>query len=205
MIFTNNARIGLLAFLLVISTGCARTRPESKAATGNSPQVAAKLMPARSASPTPSPQITASSITGLVSTLEDETQDLPDGKIAWVSYWKLCWDVYPGAQGYELETMTGEGVSRKLRRQTETCFRLEVAKGRNEKSRGLFNRELMLASISGQIAYRVRASLDGNRATEWSPLMEAGKAERITSPPPKKDSSRGNFASGSDGARGRRF
>jgi hypothetical protein len=190
MIFTNNARICLLASLLVIclATGCARHTPQSKTALASSSQSAAKPMPSPPASPTPSPQITSFAITGLVSTLEDETQDLPDGKIAWVTYWKLCWDGYPGAQGYELETMTGEGVSRKLRRQTETCFRLEIAKGRNEKSKGLFNRELMLASISGQIAYRVRACLDGNQATTWSPLMEAGKAERSSSPTKKKAS-----------------
>lgn len=97
--------------------------------------------------------------------------------MAWTTYWKLCWNAYPGAQGYELETLTGEGVSRKLRRQTETCFRLDIAKGQNEKAKGLFNRELMLASIAGQMAYRVRATLDGNRATQWSPLLEVGRTD----------------------------
>lgn len=97
--------------------------------------------------------------------------------MAWTTYWKLRWNAYPGAQGYELETLTGEGVSRKLRRQTETCFRLDIAKGQNEKAKGLFNRELMLASIAGQMAYRVRATLDGNRATQWSPLLEVGRTD----------------------------
>lgn len=117
-------------------------------------------------------------MTGLKASLEDETRELPDGQIAWTTYWKFCWNAYAGARGYELETLTGEGISRKVRRQTETCFRLEVAKGQNEKAKGLFNRELMLASIAGQVAYRARAVLDGNRVSEWSPMMEAGKAGR---------------------------
>lgn len=175
MVFHTSARINTLLLLLYacLIAACTRTVPQSKTGFANSPQLTVTQIP----SPTPSPQVLSSQISGLVSILEDEIRDLPDGKIAWITYWKLCWNAYPNAQGYELETMTGEGLSRKLRRQTETCFRLEVAKGQNEKALGLFNRELMLASISGQIAFRARAVLSGNRVTKWSSLMEAGKTD----------------------------
>lgn len=107
--------------------------------------------------------------------LEDETRDLPDGQMAWTTYWKFCWAAFPGAIAYELETMTSEGAARKVRRQAESCFRVEVAKGQNERARGLFNRELMLASLSGQLAYRVRAVLDERRVSAWSAPAEAGR------------------------------
>lgn len=117
-------------------------------------------------------------VRGLVATLEDEVRDLPGERIAWATYWKLCWQSYPGAKGYELETLTGEGASPKLRRQSEPCLRIEAAAGENEKSRGLLNREVLLALQSGQLAYRVRAVLDGNRVSEWSPPLAVGEATR---------------------------
>ncbi|MFN0112270.1 MAG: hypothetical protein ACKVZH_25695 [Blastocatellia bacterium] len=165
----------LLAFL----TGC-NSGHETTVSTNNLPQSGAPTLTPRTSTPTESPKIIAAPLTGLVASLEDETADLPDGKMAWKTFWKLCWKKYPEATEYELETFTGEGSARKLRRQAETCFRIEIAKGKNEKSKGLFNRELMLASTSGQLAYRVRAVLPGNRVTQWSPLMEASKATNST-------------------------
>lgn len=103
-------------------------------------------------------------------------RDLPGGRIAWSTYWKLCWAEYPGAKGYELQTLTSEGISAKLRRQSERCFRIEAAANENEKSQGLLNREVLLALQSGQLAYRVRAVLEEGRASEWSPPMAVGKA-----------------------------
>lgn len=178
MFFYRKITFALLCAVLM--TGCNRLN------SGQAPTVFTNVSPPtgtpRPTASTEPPKVITSPITGLIASLEDETTDLPDGKMAWVSFWKLCWKNYPEAIEYELETFTGEGSARKLRRQTDTCFRIEIAKGKNEKSKGLFNRELMLASISGQLAYRVRAVLPGNRVTQWSPLMEAGKA---TSPAPK--------------------
>lgn len=180
MFFHHNARLTahslfLFAILLgCLAAGCHRNALQSNASSVASPPAAATPRP----SPTPTPTVISATITGLNASLEDEARELPGGQIAWTTSWKLCWDAYAGARGYELETLTGEGVSRKLRRQSETRFRLEVAKGQNEKAKGLFNRELMLASIAGQVAYRVRAVLDGNRVTKWSPVMEAGRAGR---------------------------
>ena len=117
----------------------------------------------------------------LFAELEDEVRNIPGNRIHWSTYWKLCWEKYPEAVGYELQIATSEGVSKKLRRQSEQCLRVEVAAGENERSRGLVNRELQLTLATGQLAYRVRAVLKDNRTSEWSPLMEAGQTQ-ITKP-----------------------
>ncbi len=129
-------------------------------------------------SPSRAPKAALPPPTGMVATLEDEVRDLPNGRIAWSTYWKLCWEKYPGAKAYELQTVTSEGTSPKLRRLSEPSFRIEVAAGENEKSEGFVNREIQLALQSGQLAYRVRAVLDDNRFSEWSPLMTVGAVAR---------------------------
>ena len=111
----------------------------------------------------------------LVATLEDEIHDLPSERIGWSTYWRLCWDDYKDARGYELQTLTAEGASSKLEHQSEHCFRLEVAKGQNFKKQGLVNRDLQLATQSGQLAYRVRAVLANGRASEWSKPLRVAK------------------------------
>ena len=113
---------------------------------------------------------------GIVVTLEDSVQELPGKRIAWSTYWKLCWQSYPGAKTYELQTVTAEGASPTLRRISDRCFRIEAAAGENQKSLGLFNREAILSLQASQLAYRVRAVLDENRVSEWSPTMAVGKA-----------------------------
>jgi len=105
-------------------------------------------------------------------------RELPGDRIAWSTYWKLCWDVSPQATAYELQTVTSEGSSPKLRRQSERCFRLQAATGENEKSQGLVNRAMLLALHEGQLAYRVRAVFDNGQVSVWSLAMEAGKETR---------------------------
>jgi len=117
----------------------------------------------------------------LAARLEDEVHDLPSERIEWSTYWRLCWDDYEGARGYELQALTAEGASSKLEHQSEHCFRLEVAKGENFKTQGLMNRDLQLATQSSQLAYRVRAVLAGGRASEWSKPLPVGKPMSETS------------------------
>jgi hypothetical protein len=74
--------------------------------------------------------------------------------------------------------VTGEGTSRKLRRQQDTCLRIEAAARENAKGKGLVNRDLLLAMQSGQLAYRMRAVLDGNRVSEWSSVMMVGEVTK---------------------------
>ncbi|MEO6724592.1 MAG: hypothetical protein ABIU20_11370 [Blastocatellia bacterium] len=121
-----------------------------------------------------------------MATLEDDVRDLPDGQIAWTTYWKLCWEPYAGAQGYELEPITGEGTGRRRVHQAGVCYRVEVAKGQNAKVQGFFNRELMLASLSGQMSYRVRAVLSNGHVNQWSTPAIVGQNGKPDSTPPAR-------------------
>lgn len=137
--------------------------------------------PSTTRTPTSSPPPT---IQGLAATLEDEVRDADGGRIRWSTYWKLCWDEYPGALSYELQAATSEGASPKLRAESGRCFRIEVAAGVNDKSQGLLNREQLVSLQTGQLTYRVRAVLNEGRRSEWSPAMEIG---RVVVVPPKND------------------
>ncbi|MBD0265186.1 MAG: hypothetical protein ICV78_21420, partial [Tolypothrix sp. Co-bin9] len=72
------------------------------------------------------------------------------------------------------QTVLVEGKSPKLKRQSDRCFRLQAASNENQKSQGLLNREVILLMHKIQLGYRVRAVLDGNRVSEWSPVMAVG-------------------------------
>lgn len=137
-----------------------------------------------SPSTTPPTQTTSAqpppTVQGLAATLEDEVRDVNNGRIKWSTYWKLCWNEYPSAKAYELQVMTSEGVSPKLRRQTDRCFRIEAAAGINDKSQGLLNRDQLLGLQFGQLSYRVRAVLDDNRFSEWSTAMALGRTTKQT-------------------------
>ncbi|MEJ1932766.1 hypothetical protein WDZ92_21375 [Nostoc sp. NIES-2111] len=120
------------------------------------------------------PQVLQPPVTGLVSTLSDEVEELPSDLIRWSTYWQLCWEAYPEAKEYELQTVLVEGKSPKLKRQSDRCFRIQAASNENQKSQGLLNRELILLMHKIQLGYRVRAVLDDNRVSEWSPVMAVG-------------------------------
>ncbi|MDZ8238433.1 MAG: hypothetical protein RMZ69_14840 [Nostoc sp. ChiQUE01a] len=120
------------------------------------------------------PELVQPPVTGLISTLSDEVQELPAELIRWSTYWRLCWEPYPEAKEYELQTVLMEGKSPKLQRQSDRCFRIQAASNENQKSQGLLNRELILLIHKIQLGYRVRAVLDGNRVSEWSPVMAVG-------------------------------
>ncbi|MFB2771050.1 hypothetical protein ACE1AT_17420 [Pelatocladus sp. BLCC-F211] len=120
------------------------------------------------------PQVVQPPVTGFVSTLSDEVEELPTQLIRWSTYWQLCWEPYPEAKEYELQTVLMEGKSPKLKRQSDRCFRLQVASNENQKSQGLLNRDLILLMHKIQLGYRVRAVLDSNRVSEWSQVMAVG-------------------------------
>ena len=114
-------------------------------------------------------------VQNLTAELEDEVHDLSGGEISWSTYWRLCWANYEGAIEYELQALTSEGASDKLRHQGERCFRLEVAVGKNPKTQGLLNRDLQLAIRSSELAYRVRAVLADGTSSEWSKPLSVAK------------------------------
>ncbi|MBG1241086.1 hypothetical protein F8R90_07690 [Nostoc sp. NZL] len=120
------------------------------------------------------PQVVQPSVTGLVSTLSDEVKELPSDLIRWSTYWQLCWEPYPEAKEYELQTVLVEGKSPKLKRQSDRCFRIQAASNENQKSQGLLNRDVILLMHKIQLGYRVRAVLDNNRVSEWSQVMAVG-------------------------------
>ncbi len=120
------------------------------------------------------PQVVQPSVTGLVSTLSDEVEELPSDLIRWSTYWQLCWEPYPEAKEYELQTVLVEGKSPKLKRQSDRCFRIQAASNENQKSQGLLNRDVILLMHKIQLGYRVRAVLDNNRVSEWSQVMAVG-------------------------------
>lgn len=120
-------------------------------------------------------QVVQPPVTGLVATLEDEVRELPNARIAWSTDWKLCWSPYPGATGYELQPLTGEGVRKTLRRQRDVCYRVQAAAGENDKAQGMLNRDVQLSLQRGQLAYQVRAVLTGNRVSAWSRAIAVGQ------------------------------
>jgi hypothetical protein len=120
------------------------------------------------------PQVVQPPVTGLVSTLSDEVEELPAELIRWSTYWQLCWEPYPEAKEYELQTVLMQGKSPKLKRQSDRCFRIQAASNENHLSQGLLNRDLILLMHKIQLGYRVRAVLDNNRVSEWSQVMAVG-------------------------------
>jgi hypothetical protein len=125
------------------------------------------------------PQVENPAVKGLITRLEDDVRELPCERIAWSTFWVLSWEPYPGATAYELQVLTGEGVTPTLRRQRERFLRIEVAANENERAEGLVNRDLQLALRVGQLAYRVRAVLNTGSVSAWSPPIPVGK---VTNP-----------------------
>jgi hypothetical protein len=108
--------------------------------------------------------------TGLVATLEDEVG--PGG--SWRTSWVLCWDASPGAVAYELRTVTGEGASPTLRRQTDRCLRVEAAAGDGPPEERPGRRAVQLAAQQGQLAFQVRSVPAHGPPGEWSPARAVG-------------------------------
>ena len=113
-------------------------------------------------------------ISGLNAALVDRVERLPGDRIAWSTDWRFCWQRNPGARGYELEALTGEGSASEPIRQAERCYRIEAAEGENPESQGLRNRRVLLALEQGQLAYRVRPVLAGGRVGAWSEAVAVG-------------------------------
>ncbi len=88
---------------------------------------------------------------------------------SWRTSWVLCWDAAPGAVAYELRTVTGEGTSPKLRRQTDRCLRIEAAAGDGPAEERPARRAAQLAGQQGQLAFQVRSVPAHGPAGEWSP------------------------------------
>lgn len=117
-------------------------------------------------------------VAGLAAGLEDERRPLEGGRLRWSTYWHLTWTPYPEATGYELQTITSEGRSPKLRALRAPAYRLQVAAGENPEASGLHGRDAQLDLQSAQLAFRVRAVMGDGRRTPWSGTAATGKVLR---------------------------
>lgn len=115
-------------------------------------------------------------VTGLVATLEDETRPVEAGRLRWSTYWRLSWTPYPDATGYELQTVTSEGTSLKLKTLSDPVFRLQVAAGENAATLGLHGRQVQVQMQESQLGFRVRAIMSTGRRSGWSDAAAAGRA-----------------------------
>lgn len=119
-------------------------------------------------SPTGNTEDKLPAITQFSTSLEDEIKNLPDNQISWSTYWKMCWPAYPEAMEYEIQVSTSEGTSPKIKSHTNTCYRIQIATGINDKAQGMFNRDNQIKLQSGQLGYKVRAVVNSKQVSEWS-------------------------------------
>lgn len=111
---------------------------------------------------------------GLVATLEDEVSPAGASATSWRTFWKLCWDAYPGAVAYELRALTGEGAARTVRRQPDRCLRVEAAAGEGADDERPARRAMLLATQRSQLAYQVRAVRGDGSRTGWTDAVAVG-------------------------------
>ncbi len=131
--------------------------------------------------PEPEDAATASSLPaapgGLTKTLQDVKRPSGRGRIAWSTYWKLCWQPVAGAKYYEKRLLTSEGAPRKPARINSNCFRVEAAAGENPSSEGLPKRDLMLSMQAAQSAIQIRAVFPDGQTTAWTAEQAVGEIQ----------------------------
>jgi len=96
------------------------------------------------------------------------------GRLSWAATWTLCWDPVPGAIGYDIQAMTSESVSPRLKHVESACFSVELAAGEDLPADLPGKRDVQLSMQRSQLAYRVRADFGRNVVGSWSPAIDAG-------------------------------
>lgn len=126
----------------------------------------------------PEPVVVEPAMSGFTARLDDRVETLGDGRVAWSTTWTLCWPEHSGATGYEIDTVTGEGSVRDLEERSGNarCLEIEAAAGENAPELGMADRALLLSTTAGQLGYQVRAVLDDDQVSTWSPLFPVGEA-----------------------------
>jgi hypothetical protein len=125
-------------------------------------------------SPTPAPSVDSRIATNLRVAISTSATPVSGERVAWTSMWTLCWDPLPGAVGYEIQAVTWETVSTRIRRVEAPCFSVELAAGEDVSSEVEEKRDTQLAVHRSQLAYRVRADFGGNVVGAWSRAIDAG-------------------------------
>ncbi|WP_235526610.1 hypothetical protein [Nostoc piscinale] len=87
------------------------------------------------------PQVIQPPITGLVSTLSDEVEELPQELIRWSTYWQMCWETYPEAQEYELQKVLVEANRQNCNVKAIAVFvsKLHLTKTKNHRDYSTVN------------------------------------------------------------------
>ncbi len=122
----------------------------------------------------PAPRVDIRTVTNLRVALSTVTTPVPSGLVSWTTTWTLCWDPLPGAIAYDIQAMTSESASARLRRSVSPCFMVDVAAGEDLETEVAAKRDTQVAMQRAQIAYRVRADLGSNVVSTWSPAIDAG-------------------------------
>ncbi len=120
-------------------------------------------------------------VTGFTTSVKTTSEPLGSGLTNWRADWSICWDPTPNAIGYDLQVLTAEGISPRLRRITTTCLEVEVAAGEHSLDR--IERELgiQMSLQRSQLSYRIRAALPNDQVGEWS--RDVGAGEDLNSAP----------------------
>lgn len=123
---------------------------------------------------TPTPTVDARVVENFRVALATLATPVAGERVAWSSSWSLCWDPLPGALGYEVQAMTSESASARLKRVEAPCFTVELAAGEDRAADVPEKRAVQLAVQRSQLAYRVRAIFGQNVVGTWSPAIDAG-------------------------------
>jgi hypothetical protein len=93
----------------------------------------------------------------------------------WSTTWEACFAPArdEAVAGWEVQTVTAEGVSPQVRELTGSCIDLQLAQGRGTAPVEDPGRSAALAD-AGALAYRVRAMRADGSATPWSEPVVAG-------------------------------
>ena len=123
---------------------------------------------------TPAPRIDQRTVANLRVATSTAATPVASGSVVWIATWTLCWDPIPGAVGYEVQPMTAESASARLKRVETPCFSVDIAAGEDRPSDLQSKRDVQIAMQRSQLSYRVRADFGGNVVSAWSPAIDAG-------------------------------
>lgn len=123
---------------------------------------------------TPAPRIDQRTVSNLRVATSTAATPVASGRVAWIATWTLCWDPLPGAIGYDVQPLTSENASSRLKRVQAPCFSVELAAGEDSPPDVQEKRDVQIAVQRSQLSYRVRADFGGNVVSAWSPAIDAG-------------------------------
>jgi hypothetical protein len=123
---------------------------------------------------TPPPLVDSRTVENLHVAVSTVATPAASGRVSWAATWTLCWDPMPGAIGYDVQAMTSESASPRLKRVEAPCFSVELAAGEDLPADLPGKRDVQLSMQRSQLAYRVRADFGRNVVGSWSQAIDAG-------------------------------